>query len=238
MLVKGSAAAKAFMAKLRAAKGKKKPSAKKVGGAHDATIEKLQDVLNFYTTNLKTFEKIYKNKKYQYAKKPADIIMKNKILDEIEKNKKVIENKKNEIKILKNLEVKQQTLNFETKKPAAKKRPLKTGFSNKEYDIKRQAKAPGKRISKEGNKYTENRENRSDKGKLLGIGSISKSAMILLKDRSELYEALKNVSLVTLKSELKYLKGADKTKKMKAIKEMSAYISTLKKEITMLKKHI
>jgi len=39
-------------------------------------------------------------------------------------------------------------------------------------DKKRQAKKPGKRVSKSGNTYYENRRNRSDKGKLLGIYSI------------------------------------------------------------------
>ena len=54
----------------------------------------------------------------------------------------------------------------------------------------------------------------------------------------KLYEGLKNVSLVRLKNESKLLKGADKAKKVKAIKEMNAFILTLKKQITMLKKHI
>jgi len=57
-----------------------------------------------------------------------------------------------------------------TVKKAAKKKTIKqTGTSNKVYDKKIQALKPGKRISKKGNKYTENRKNRSDKGKLLGI---------------------------------------------------------------------
>jgi len=58
---------------------------------------------------------------------------------------------------------------------AAKKKTIKqTGTSNKVYDKRLQAKKPGKRISKKGNKYTENRENRSDKGRLLGIGNVSR----------------------------------------------------------------
>jgi len=60
-----------------------------------------------------------------------------------------------------------------TVKKAAKKKTIKqTGTSNKVYDKRLQAKKPGKRISKKGNKYTENRENRSDKGRLLGISKI------------------------------------------------------------------
>jgi len=60
-----------------------------------------------------------------------------------------------------------------TVKKAAKKKTIKqTGKSNKVYDKRLQAKKPGKRISKKGNKYTENRSNRSDKGRLLGISKI------------------------------------------------------------------
>ncbi len=141
--------------------------------------------------------------------------------------------------------IKKQPLNIpipKTKKPAAKKpaakKPIKKTFSNRQYDLRHQAMKPGKRISKEGNKYTENRENRSDKGKLLGIGAITKETLAMIKERSELYEGLKNVSLVRLKNESKLLKGADKAKKLKAIKEMNAFILTLKKQITMLKRHI
>jgi len=57
-----------------------------------------------------------------------------------------------------------------TVKKAAKKKVIKqTGTSNKVYDKRKQANKPGKRISKKGNVYYENRENRSDKGRLLGI---------------------------------------------------------------------
>ena len=51
-----------------------------------------------------------------------------------------------------------------------KKKTIKqTGTSNKAYDKRFSAKPPGKRKSKSGNIYTENRANRSDKGRLLGI---------------------------------------------------------------------
>lgn len=61
-----------------------------------------------------------------------------------------------------------------TVKKAAKKKTIKqTGTSNKTYDKRFSAKKPGKRISKKGNKYTENRENRSDKGRLLGVMTVN-----------------------------------------------------------------
>ena len=52
-------------------------------------------------------------------------------------------------------------------KKVAKKKITKT-----DYDKRYQAKKPGKRVSKSGNTYYENRANRSDRGKLLGIGSV------------------------------------------------------------------
>ena len=56
-----------------------------------------------------------------------------------------------------------------------KKKTIKqTGTSNKAYDKRFSAKPPGKRKSKSGNIYTENRANRSDKGRLLGIGNVSR----------------------------------------------------------------
>lgn len=102
MLKKGSAAAKAFMAKIRAAKGKKKTT-KKVNGYEQS----------------KLFDK-----------------------------------------------------------------PLKkqTGTSNIAKDKKFQAKEPGKRKSASGRTYYESRANRSDKGKLLGVGSSFDTSIIFTLD--------------------------------------------------------
>jgi len=63
------------------------------------------------------------------------------------------------------------------KKKAAPKKVAKKKLTPRDYDKRYQAKKPGKRISTgknypyiEGNVYYENRANRSDRGKLLGIG--------------------------------------------------------------------
>ena len=59
------------------------------------------------------------------------------------------------------------------KKKAATKKYVQRGTSNLKLDKIKQALPPGVRISKKtGEKYTETRANRSDKGKLLGISSI------------------------------------------------------------------
>jgi len=72
------------------------------------------------------------------------------------------------------------------KKKVAKKKVYKqTGGSNLLYDKRLQALKPGKRKTanphkyrgkniKKSTTYTENRENRSDKGRLLGIGNVSR----------------------------------------------------------------
>lgn len=62
------------------------------------------------------------------------------------------------------------------KKRTRKKKPAKklrqTGTSNKFYDEQRSAKAPGKRKSRTGRTYHENRKNRSDMpGSLTGVSS-------------------------------------------------------------------
>jgi DNA repair protein RadC len=63
------------------------------------------------------------------------------------------------------------------KKSAPKKKAAKKVTGIKQ-DKKFQAKKPGKRLTKWGTTYTETRKNRSDKGKLLGVGKIYESAKL------------------------------------------------------------
>ena len=60
------------------------------------------------------------------------------------------------------------------KKKIAKKVAKKKYSLNKKKDKLYSAKKPGKRVSKTGKTYYESRENRSDKGKVLGIKNDSK----------------------------------------------------------------
>lgn len=78
-----------------------------------------------------------------------------------------------------------------SKKKTAKKSAKKVGSAKKQTgktDKKRdklfQAKKPGKRKTAWGTTYTEKRSNRSDKGKLLGIGAAKKSKVKAKKGRS------------------------------------------------------
>jgi len=58
------------------------------------------------------------------------------------------------------------------KKKAAPKKVAKKKLTPRDYDKRYSAKKPGKRTSASGNTYYESRPNRSDKGKLLGIGNV------------------------------------------------------------------
>ena len=57
-------------------------------------------------------------------------------------------------------------------KKAVPKKVTKKKLTKADYDKRYQAKKPGKRTSASGNTYYESRPNRSDKGKLLGIGNV------------------------------------------------------------------
>lgn len=62
------------------------------------------------------------------------------------------------------------------KKKAAPKKVVKKKLTSLDYDKRYQAMRPGKRVAYEtGNVYYESRPNRSDKGKLLGIGNVNKT---------------------------------------------------------------
>lgn len=283
MLKKGSAAAKAFMAKLRAAKGKnklaaKKSTVKKVGAlpiGFEGNVFGIQfKIINQYDI-YNDVSSIVENKKngtkivvFDGIKKAADLAQKfyDYVIDNTDTNpygkdakmlksrilkfsqnlqKEVKDYNKGSKKTIKKqpliipLPAVKKTIAKETpKKAAAKKRTIKTGFSNREYDMRHQALAPGKRISKEGNKYTENRENRSDKGKLLGIAGINKEALALIADRKELLNDIQFRQIPLMQQESKLLKGDDKKRKLASIKYAREFMATLRKNIAMYKKHI
>jgi hypothetical protein len=76
------------------------------------------------------------------------------------------------------------------KKKVAKK-VVKKKLTKVDYDKRYQAKKPGKRIAKKSGKtYYENRPNRSDKGKLLGIGNVAIDKYLKLS--SDISKAEKN----------------------------------------------
>jgi hypothetical protein len=58
------------------------------------------------------------------------------------------------------------------KKKEVPKKVAKKKLTPRDYDKRYSAKKPGKRTSASGNTYYESRPNRSDRGKLLGIGNV------------------------------------------------------------------
>jgi|688.fasta_scaffold559945_2 hypothetical protein len=118
------------------------------------------------------------------------------------------------------------------KKAVAKKKVVKqTGTSVKKYDKMRQALPPGIRISKvTGKPYKEVRANRSDKGVLLGIGSLGLSDVIneLTKLEIQLIRLKEDKKKVKLKSE-KYNIQYDINILNKQFKTLKLYLNSIAK---------
>ena len=84
--------------------------------------------------------------------------------------KKAAPKKKAAKKVVKKKVAKKVVRKVVKKKAAPKKKVAKKKLTRKDYDKRFQADKPGKRTSASGNTYYEYRENRIDRGKLLGIG--------------------------------------------------------------------
>jgi hypothetical protein len=87
-------------------------------------------------------------------------------------------------------------------KKSAPKKVAKKKLTPRDYDLRYSAKKPGKRTSASGNTYYENRANRSDRGKLLGIGKITKAQEIKNLSTLGVGPLMKKVILI-LKSKAK-----------------------------------
>ena len=123
-----------------------------------------------------------------------------------------------------------------TKKTIKKKVYKQTGGSNLLYDKRFQALRPGKRISKKGNKYTENRENRSDKGRLLGIVKPKPTIISLAKKIAKLTDINDhNKSVLTL---AKFLKNKNSIAVMNNIIKMHNSYGFMPNALISLRKDI
>jgi hypothetical protein len=123
------------------------------------------------------------------------------------------------------------------KKKVAKKVVKKKYSLNKKKDKLYSAKKPGKRLSKTGKTYYENRENRSDKGKLLGIGALNIRMIDELKEANNKLMKWNSALNYLVKEKLSVSKGMKPVvnmdiKRVKdAIKEQKIHITQLKKNI-------
>ena len=126
------------------------------------------------------------------------------------------------------------------KKKAAPKKVAKKKLTRKDYDKRFQADKPSKRTSASGNTYYEYRENRSDRGKLLGIGKFYDSN-ILKKLESSMDELdMANGQIILHRGNLKmgikdlFTKKLNQDlvkKNIKLRKELITHIRELKKLI-------
>jgi len=125
------------------------------------------------------------------------------------------------------------------KKKVAKKKVIKKKYGlNTNLDKKYSAKKPGKRKSASGKTYYENRENRSDKGKLLGIGNINTLEKLSssIRNMNQYKDIINNINkkLIEQKNFPSYiLKDLKDTKKtfLSLLKEQKTHIAQLKKHI-------
>jgi hypothetical protein len=124
------------------------------------------------------------------------------------------------------------------KKKIAKKVVKKKYSLNKKKDKLYSAKKPGKRTSKTGNTYYESRENRSDKGKLLGIGNINSNYIKELSNfNNEIEIAKKQISALKgfKKQDPKYFKEGYKQELLdryiNRVKYLKSQIIQIKRQI-------
>ena len=121
------------------------------------------------------------------------------------------------------------------KKKAAKK-VIRKKLTRLDYDKRYQAKKPGKRTSASGNTYYESRPNRSDRGKLLGIGSIKYMSNKYINTINEInnYESIikniqNNMNIMSLMEKKRAKETITNFKKI--VKELKTHARELKKLI-------
>ena len=121
----------------------------------------------------------------------------------------------------------------ETPKKVAKKK-----LTSRDYDKRYQALKPGKRVAYEtGNVYYENRANRSDRGKLLGIESnLSMSLIKRLEDINKEIEKRQDVIANVIQNKTYFVNKNGKSWYPKFMKLAKSHIAELKKHKTEIKK--
>jgi hypothetical protein len=122
-------------------------------------------------------------------------------------------------------------------KKKAVKRVVKKKLTRLDYDKRYQAKKPGKRTSASGNTYYENRANRSDKGKLLGIESnLSMSLIKRLEDINKEIEQRQDVIANVIQNKTYFVNKNGKSWYPKFMKLAKGHIAELKKHKIEIKK--
>jgi len=124
-----------------------------------------------------------------------------------------------------------------TAKKSVVKKTAKKRLPNSYYDKLHQAKRPGKRTSASGKTYYENRDNRSDKGKLLGIESnLSISLIKRLEDINKEIEKRQDVIANVIQNKTYFVNKNGKSWYPKFMKLAKRHIAELKKHKIEIKK--
>jgi len=148
--------------------------------------------------------------------------------------KKTIKKEPFKIPVPKNtkMPIKKKIAKKKVAKKVVRKKVAKKKLSRIDYDKRYQAKKPGKRKSASGNTYYENRANRSDKGKLLGIGALSQSALQDVKRILEdIQRAEKGIKMNQTYTTNPIIKKNVLIKLKNYIKEKKTHLKELKKLI-------
>jgi adenylate kinase len=123
------------------------------------------------------------------------------------------------------------------KKKAAVKKVAKKKLTKLDYDKRFQAKKPGKRTSATGNTYYESRPNRSDRGKLLGIGNLEDK---MFKDLYNVRDKIANTKQAILKLQgfKMDVPASERYAYTKKINEYKKYLKEIVTHYKELKKYI
>jgi len=176
-------------------------------------------MLKFATNMQKEVKDFNSGKKKTIKKEPFKI--------PVPKNTKMPKKKKVAKKVIRKKVAKKKVAKKVVSKKVAKKK-----LSRIDYDKRYQAKKPGKRKSASGNTYYENRPNRSDKGKLLGIGALSQSALQDVKRILEdIQRAEKGIKMNQTYTTNPIIKKNVLIKLKNYIKEKKTHLKELKKLI-------
>jgi len=153
--------------------------------------------------------------------------------------KKAATKKKSAKKVVKK-SVPKKVVRKVVKKKAAPKKVAKKKLTPRDYDMRYSAKKPGKRVSESGNIYYENRANRSDRGKLLGIGSFSQETISKIEKQLKDLQSLEGkIRTYTIFKKSANYKDANSQKIINSyIKKAKEQIKETKTHISQLKKHI
>jgi len=122
-------------------------------------------------------------------------------------------------------------------KKSAPKKVAKKKLTKQDYDKRYQAKKPGKRKSATGKTYYENRANRSDRGKLLGIEKSSWSLMTDLNGTlQKMHDTQSRINIYTNAIKNKNTSRYDKINIKQELKNCKIYLTELKTHFRELKK--